>query len=276
LELADENSLDDKETSEGYEDKCFSYGSVTRLVQSRKSAYFVHVHYILPGFSSKKSIVEAKLSSRGNASVAGMSQTWSSESRLSPYSKYWLWTKGIAPYLVCRLLLFTSCADDCSLLPETLLYLLRRHCSLPPDETLLHLLRRHCSLPPEETLLHLMRRHWSLPPEETLLHLIRRHCSLPPEKTLLYLVRRHCSLPHEETLLHLMRRHCSLPPEETLLLLPRRHCSIIIASEPEVTFVNPTTPADRSNIECFVLGMLIVIVFPKVSGVDHTSSCPPV
>ncbi|GJT86055.1 hypothetical protein Tco_1067772 [Tanacetum coccineum] len=56
---------------------------------------------------------------------------------------------------------------------ETMLYLLHRHCSLPPEET-------SCSLPPEET-------SCSLPPEET-------SCSLPPEET-------SCSLPPEETLL---------------------------------------------------------------------------
>ncbi|GJT93426.1 hypothetical protein Tco_1082271 [Tanacetum coccineum] len=53
----------------------------------------------------------------------------------------------IALCLPSRLLLLTSWADCCSLLPEeTLLLLLRRHCSLPPEETLLHLLRRHCSI----------------------------------------------------------------------------------------------------------------------------------
>ncbi|GKF33458.1 hypothetical protein Tco_0106658, partial [Tanacetum coccineum] len=43
---------------------------------------------------------------------------------------------------------------------ETMLYLLHRYCSLPPEKTC-------CSLPPEET-------GCSLPPEET-------GCSLPPE-----------------------------------------------------------------------------------------------
>ncbi|GJW26376.1 hypothetical protein Tco_0040187 [Tanacetum coccineum] len=98
-------------------------------------------------------------------------------------------------------------------------------------------MRRHCSLPPEESLLHLMGRHYSLPLEETLLYLIRRHCSLPPEEILLYLIRIHCSLSHGET----------------LLLLLIRHCSIVISSGPEVSFVNPATPADHSNMEWFCL-----------------------
>ncbi|GKF72850.1 hypothetical protein Tco_0208964, partial [Tanacetum coccineum] len=69
------------------------------------------------------------------ASVAGMYQTWSSESRLPLCSKYWLWTKRlcysyivhccslplvqtVASYLLSRLLLFTTCANCCSLPPE--------------------------------------------------------------------------------------------------------------------------------------------------------------
>ncbi|GKD68154.1 hypothetical protein Tco_1322244, partial [Tanacetum coccineum] len=54
---------------------------------------------------------------------------------------------------------------------ETMLYLLRRYCTLPPEGTC-------CSLPPEET-------GCSLPPEET-------SCSLPLEGT-------SCSLPIKET-----------------------------------------------------------------------------
>ncbi|GJY53572.1 hypothetical protein Tco_0445236 [Tanacetum coccineum] len=79
--------------------------------------------------------MEAKLSCRGITLIAGKYQTWSSESRSSPCSKYWLWTKRMcysyivyccslppvqtaAPYLLSRLLLLTSCADCCSLPPE--------------------------------------------------------------------------------------------------------------------------------------------------------------
>ncbi|GJX79129.1 hypothetical protein Tco_0327278 [Tanacetum coccineum] len=258
-----------------------------------------------------KSIVEAKLSSRGNASVAGMSQTWSLESRLSSCSKYWLWTKRLchsyivyccslppvqtdAPYFLSRLLLLTSCADCCSLLPEQTAapYFLSRLllltscadcCSLLP-ELLLLLMRRHCSLPHEETLLSSLGditsphketlRHCSLPPEETLLHLLRRHCSLPPEETLLHLLKRHCFLPPEETLLHLIRRHCSLPPEETLLLLLRRHCSIVIASGPEVAFVNPATPADRSNMEWFCLRNVNIAAILVSTPEETVATCP--
>ncbi|GJS40650.1 hypothetical protein Tco_0565693 [Tanacetum coccineum] len=90
--------------------------------------------------------MEAKLSCRGITLIAGKYQTWSSESRSSPCSKYWLWTKRISPYLLCRLLLLTSCADCCSLPPVQTAapYLLSRLllltscadcCSLPPEQT---------------------------------------------------------------------------------------------------------------------------------------------
>nr|GEV81315.1 hypothetical protein [Tanacetum cinerariifolium] len=74
----------------------------------------------LPGESSRSqlqdtSIVEDKLSSKGNTLVAGMYQTLSSGSKLSPCSKYWPWTRRLchsyivhqsrlaAPYLLRRL-----------------------------------------------------------------------------------------------------------------------------------------------------------------------------
>nr|GEY24036.1 hypothetical protein [Tanacetum cinerariifolium] len=50
-------------------------------------------------------------------------------------------------------------------------------------------------------------------------------------------------------------RDCySLPYEETATpYLLRRHYSLVIASGPEVAFVTPTVPADRSNMEWFCL-----------------------
>ncbi|GJZ52614.1 hypothetical protein Tco_0607129 [Tanacetum coccineum] len=72
---------------------------------------------------------------------------------------------------------------------ETMLYLLHRHCSLPPKET-------GCTLPLEETCCSLTS--CSLPSEET-------GCSLPPEEI-------GCSLPNKEI-------GCFLPLEETLLLI---------------------------------------------------------
>ncbi|GKD95649.1 hypothetical protein Tco_1379546, partial [Tanacetum coccineum] len=82
-------------------------------------------------------------------------------------------------------------------LMETMLYILHRHCSLPPEET-------GCTLPLEETCCSLTS--CSLPSEET-------SCSLPPEETGCSLPPKEigCSLPNEET-------GCFLPPEETLLL----------------------------------------------------------
>ncbi|GKE50480.1 hypothetical protein Tco_1481738, partial [Tanacetum coccineum] len=75
---------------------------------------------------------------------------------------------------------------------ETMLYLLRRYCTLPPEET-------GCSLPLEGT-------SYSLPPEET-------GCSFPSEGTSYSLPPEEtgCSFPSEGT-------SYSLPPEETLLL----------------------------------------------------------
>ncbi|GJU86576.1 hypothetical protein Tco_1294122 [Tanacetum coccineum] len=53
------------------------------------------------------------------------------------------------------------------------------------------------------------------------------------------------TLPPEET------RDCwPLPPEETAAsYLLSRHYSLVIASGPEVTFVTPATPVNRSNME---------------------------
>ncbi|GJT58619.1 hypothetical protein Tco_1002152 [Tanacetum coccineum] len=103
---------------------------------------------------------------------------------------------------------------------ETMLYLLRRYCTLPPEGTC-------CSLPPEGT-------SCSLPLEET-------GCSLPPEET-------SCSLPLEGT-------SCSLPLEETSYSLPLEGTSysLVIASGTEVAFVTPAISVDRSNMEWFCL-----------------------
>ncbi|GKB89912.1 hypothetical protein Tco_0962184 [Tanacetum coccineum] len=85
---------------------------------------------------------------------------------------------------------------------ETMLYLLCRHCYLPPERTAgPYLLRRlrllALTLPPEETTA------LTLPPEETCCSssLEETDCSLPLEET-------GCSLPFEETCYF-------LPPEET-------------------------------------------------------------
>ncbi|GKC49081.1 hypothetical protein Tco_1071826 [Tanacetum coccineum] len=84
----------------------------------------------------------AKLSSRGSTSIAGMYQTWSSGSKLSPCSKYWLWTRRIdlclmrrlaAPYLLRRLAgpyLMRRLAAPYLLRRLAAPYLLRRHYSL--------------------------------------------------------------------------------------------------------------------------------------------------
>ncbi|GJW86690.1 hypothetical protein Tco_0162030 [Tanacetum coccineum] len=81
------------------------------------------------------------------------------------------------------------------------------------------------SLPPEET-------SYSLPPKGT-------SYSLPPEGA-------SYSLPPEGTScsLHLEGTSYSLPLEETSY-------SLVIASGPEVAFVTPAIPVDRSNIEWF-------------------------
>ncbi|GJT63733.1 hypothetical protein Tco_0078936 [Tanacetum coccineum] len=100
------------------------------------------------------------------------------ESKLSPCSKYWLWVRRLFRTSYVSVLAST----------DTMLYLLHRHFSLPPEET-------NYSLPLKETCYSFTS--CSLPPEET-------GCSLPPEETGL-------SLPPEET-------GCSLPPDETLLL----------------------------------------------------------
>ncbi|GKA23126.1 hypothetical protein Tco_0709088, partial [Tanacetum coccineum] len=99
-------------------------------------------------------------------------------------------------------------------------------------------------------------------------------CFLLPEETAApYLLRRLllltfwvdcCFLPPEETAApYLLRRLllltsrgdcCSLPPEETAApYLLRRYYSLVIASKPEVAFVTPAIPVDRSNMEWFWL-----------------------
>ncbi|GJU35527.1 hypothetical protein Tco_1183881 [Tanacetum coccineum] len=113
--------------------------------------------------------MEAKLSCRGITLIAGKYQTWSSESRSSPCSKYWLWTKRMCySYIVCQL----SRLRNSSM--ETMLHLLCRHFSLPPVQTTVapYLLSRlllltsyaDCSsLPLEETAApYLLSRHYSL------------------------------------------------------------------------------------------------------------------
>nr|GEV07973.1 hypothetical protein [Tanacetum cinerariifolium] len=96
-------------------------------------------------------------------------------------------------------------------LMETMLYLLHRYFTLPPEETC-------CSLPPEETgySLPLEETSRSLHPEETICFLPheKTSCSLPLEDTscFLPLEETYCSLPLEETC-------CSLPPEETSYFL---------------------------------------------------------
>ncbi|GKC73254.1 hypothetical protein Tco_1119137 [Tanacetum coccineum] len=84
-----------------------------------------------------------------------------------------------------------------------------------------------CSLPFEET-------SYSLPSEET-------GYSLPPEGTSYSLPPKGASysLPLEGT-------SCSLHPEGTSY-------SLVIASGPEVAFVTPAIPVDRSNMEWFCL-----------------------
>ncbi|GKE43778.1 hypothetical protein Tco_1471062 [Tanacetum coccineum] len=117
---------------------------------------------------------------------------------------------------------------------ETMLYLLHMYCTLPPEGTC-------CSLPPEET-------SCSLPLKETscFLPLEKTSCSLPLEET-------SCSLPLEGTSCSLLLEEtsCSLPLEETSCFLPldRTSYSLVIAFGPEVAFVTPAIPVDRSNME---------------------------
>nr|GEY71530.1 hypothetical protein [Tanacetum cinerariifolium] len=84
---------------------------------------------------------------KGSVSVAGMSQTWSSESRLSSCSKHCSLppVQTAAPYLLCKMLLLTSCAECCSLL---LVQTATPHrCSLLPEQTAApYFLCKHYSL----------------------------------------------------------------------------------------------------------------------------------
>ncbi|GKC54572.1 hypothetical protein Tco_1077317 [Tanacetum coccineum] len=100
-------------------------------------------------------------------------------------------------------------------LMETMLYILHRHCSLPPEET-------GCTLPLEETCCSLTA------------------CSLPSEERRLaapYLLRR-LAAPY------LMRRLAAS-------YLMRRHYSLVIASGPEVAFITLAILANHSNMEGF-------------------------
>ncbi|GKC26735.1 hypothetical protein Tco_1034029 [Tanacetum coccineum] len=87
-------------------------------------------------------MVEAKSSSEGRHIVAGEHQAWSSESMLSPCSKYWLWTKRgtLNPFLLRIQPFFFGLL---SLLPEETLLLTLPHeggtllLTLSLEETLL-------------------------------------------------------------------------------------------------------------------------------------------
>nr|GEW51362.1 transposase (putative), gypsy type [Tanacetum cinerariifolium] len=133
-----------------------------------------------------KSIVRAKLSSRGSTSVAGMCQTWSSGSKLSSCSEYCslppgesgssLPSEGTSYFLPLEGSSYSLHSEEtgCSLPSEETSYSLpseKTDCSLPSEETSysLHPEKTNCSLPPKRT-------SYSLPPEET-------SYSLPPEKT---------------------------------------------------------------------------------------------
>ncbi|GJX64145.1 hypothetical protein Tco_0298488 [Tanacetum coccineum] len=104
---------------------------------------------------------------------------------------------------------------------ETMLYLLHRYCTLPPEETC-------CSLPLKETSCFLLHEetNYSLPLEET-------SCFLPSEET-------SYSLPPEET-------SCFLPPEETSYSL------VIVSGQPSSPQLFQWTIPTWSG---FVLGIL--------------------
>nr|GEV64882.1 hypothetical protein [Tanacetum cinerariifolium] len=108
---------------------------------------------------------------------------------------------------------------------ETMLYLLHRYCTLPPEKTC-------CSLPPEETgcSLHPEETSCSLPSKETSCFLLfgEISCSLPPEKTSCFLPPEEtcCSLPPEDT-------SCSLPPDETSYFLPPEE-TLLLMVRPEL------------------------------------------
>ncbi|GJS20551.1 hypothetical protein Tco_0449183 [Tanacetum coccineum] len=116
-------------------------------------------------------------------------------------------------------------------LKETMLYLLHRYCSLPPEETCcsLPLEETGCSLPPKETGCFLPPEETgcSLPPEET-------GCSLPPEET-------GCTLPPKDTGWSLPPEEtgCSLPPEETCWSLPPKETGCSLPSEKADCFLPP-------------------------------------
>ncbi|GKF17317.1 hypothetical protein Tco_0062235, partial [Tanacetum coccineum] len=122
---------------------------------------------------------------------------------------------------------------------ETMLYLLCRHCYLPPERTAgPYLLRRlilALTLPPEETTA------LTLPPEET------TALTLPPEETC-------CSLSLEET-------DCSLPPEET-------GCSLSLE---ETCYFLP--PEETGSSLCYLLRRLLALTLPpeKTAGPYLTS-----
>ncbi|GKA25011.1 hypothetical protein Tco_0711044 [Tanacetum coccineum] len=100
-----------------------------------------------------------------------------------------------------------------------------------------------------------------LAPRKTTLYLLCRHRSLPSKETVVpYLLRRPTSAPYLLRRLLLLTRGdcCSLPPEKTTApYFLRRHCSLVISSRPEVAFVTPSIPVDRSNMEWSCLKVLL-------------------
>ncbi|GJW89256.1 hypothetical protein Tco_0164596 [Tanacetum coccineum] len=138
-------------------------------------------------FMCMNSSLYTKLSSRGSTSVADMYQTFSSGSKLSPCSQYWLWIRCIALCLLNRL---------------AAPYLLRR---LVTPYLLMRLVASY------------LLRRLAAP------YLLRRLAAS-------YLLRR-LAAPY----------------------LLRRRYSLVIASGPEVAFVTPAIPVDRSNMEWLCL-----------------------